>query len=717
MIDGHHPAPTKPVISAAADDFILPETVHFTATTYNTNLAIYEWDCDGDGIYDRVSSTGSAATFTYSVAGTYNAILRITNTSGLSATSNPYPITIQNPPQSFTLTLTATPASGTAPLAVTYQATASKPGIIRYEWDLDGDWEADTFTLTTQLSYTWTTAGNHSIGCTAVSNTGLKARATKVVPVEVGATPPTVTVTVNTETGVVPLRIMAVADAQVGAGQSITEYAWYLQKDGKRELLAKESSKNSVTLLIEEAGQYSVIAEVKASSGLTASDSRMIIAESPSDLSILLTLKDLQHSSGLINVKAKPRPIKEVADLHFEYRPKLEGTGGIILPETSRIQCTVLKSSAALTCDLYLQGIPDSKLIDNCQANEGYTASTTYPRGTELVFFIRIDGTGWGLGVYDHLSNTGYCQVERIDSTQFILRFEDLPSSHSSYDGDYNDAVIAVKLLPDAAAVAAASDWTQFSQTIAPPPYDFMTKWDLASFPNGTKLEVRAVATGKDSQIYYSNMVTIIVDNTNPDVSGTETIAGFKYRKTVNKNEKSEVELDDGTSVEVPPGLLTSDNDVIEVLRRNANPTTKGGEGIGAFRSISLDTTGAFSVPLTVDISFPDDNDDGYIDGYDGKKVSDLKMYTYNESTEGWDELYDSEIRSGDKKIRSKVWHLSEFALFSESPTSVSDDTTSTDTTTEPTTQPQTSDVIGPTAGSGESGGGGGCLLKSSNGN
>ena len=56
---------------------------------------VYAWDLDADGAFD--DSTAVQPTFTYTVAGTYNARLRVTDNHGASDVSDPVVITAGSP--------------------------------------------------------------------------------------------------------------------------------------------------------------------------------------------------------------------------------------------------------------------------------------------------------------------------------------------------------------------------------------------------------------------------------------------------------------------------------------------------------------------------------------------------------------------------------------------------------------------------------------------
>ena len=85
---------TPPV--AIADDWnsqkkVLPgEVVSFsgTGTDEDGNVVLYEWDFNGDGVYEWSSSESGSADFTFTNEGTYTAVLRVTDNDGLTATDS-----------------------------------------------------------------------------------------------------------------------------------------------------------------------------------------------------------------------------------------------------------------------------------------------------------------------------------------------------------------------------------------------------------------------------------------------------------------------------------------------------------------------------------------------------------------------------------------------------------------------------------------------------
>lgn len=66
----------------------VPLTVQFSGRGEDAdgNIVEYAWDFDGDGTFDHSSATDGSASYTYTTAGIFDAVLRVTDDSGLTAT-------------------------------------------------------------------------------------------------------------------------------------------------------------------------------------------------------------------------------------------------------------------------------------------------------------------------------------------------------------------------------------------------------------------------------------------------------------------------------------------------------------------------------------------------------------------------------------------------------------------------------------------------------
>ncbi|MEO6664927.1 MAG: FlgD immunoglobulin-like domain containing protein, partial [Rubrivivax sp.] len=194
-----------PLVSATASptNGQVPLTVNFSATASDSNgIARYEWDFDGDGVYDRsiTSTSGSNTTgFAYTTPGTFQPRVRVTDSLG-AATVRAVPAMEVRPapagsPQA-TLSLSRT--SGPAPLAVTLTATVSNAqgsAVQSYQWDPDGDGVFNASTSTNSYATTYNGGGTYYPRVRITLANGLSADDVKTVTVS-----STVSLSLNSDT-------------------------------------------------------------------------------------------------------------------------------------------------------------------------------------------------------------------------------------------------------------------------------------------------------------------------------------------------------------------------------------------------------------------------------------------------------------------------------------------------------------------------------------
>ena len=129
-------------------------------------ISNYEWDFDGDGVYDSETGSTASASHAYASAGTYGARVRVTDNSGGTAVSSAVTVYIETAATNLAptiLSFTATPSSGAPPLAVTFSVITDEDSYLTsYEWDFDGNGTFDATTTSSPTAYTYETAGTYS---------------------------------------------------------------------------------------------------------------------------------------------------------------------------------------------------------------------------------------------------------------------------------------------------------------------------------------------------------------------------------------------------------------------------------------------------------------------------------------------------------------------------------------------------------------------------
>jgi PKD repeat protein len=147
-----------------------------SAAGVGRTLALFEWDVDGDGITDAVT-TNAQHIHTYGKAGDYEAMVNVYDDIGArGSTSTVVSVTAPSSPPAVELALD--PSAGHIPLDVTLSATASGPNAITdFGWDFDGDGETDTHTTSNSTTHTYVDAGFYRPAVRVVDSEGLSAQA------------------------------------------------------------------------------------------------------------------------------------------------------------------------------------------------------------------------------------------------------------------------------------------------------------------------------------------------------------------------------------------------------------------------------------------------------------------------------------------------------------------------------------------------------------
>jgi len=177
-------APPTVSVTTNVTNGVAPLTATLTATAIdNEGIASYEWDFNGDGVFDQTSTTGSVQHL-YSSPGTYKARVRVTDNLGVSTTVDAPNIEIRVVPVGDpTVSTSLNRVSGNTPLAVSFSASATVPSgtsITSWAWDFDGDGVTDS-TTASSASYTYTSPGIFYPALVVTYSNGKTAKDVKMV--------------------------------------------------------------------------------------------------------------------------------------------------------------------------------------------------------------------------------------------------------------------------------------------------------------------------------------------------------------------------------------------------------------------------------------------------------------------------------------------------------------------------------------------------------
>jgi len=116
-----------------------PCKVYFQGSVFSSaDICKYEWDFDGDGVYDACSGESGEVVKTYGVPGTYEASFKVTSSEGLSASES---VTIEILDQQvLSIEPIISDEKGNVPIEVNFDAFIDAENAIqKYQWDFEGD--------------------------------------------------------------------------------------------------------------------------------------------------------------------------------------------------------------------------------------------------------------------------------------------------------------------------------------------------------------------------------------------------------------------------------------------------------------------------------------------------------------------------------------------------------------------------------------------------
>ncbi len=201
--------------------------------TTDTAIETYEWDFDGDGVFDVSETVGVNQTYTFNEPGNHIVLLRITDSNGEQITGTVTVIVNNALP---VVSATASPPNGPSPLIVSFNASAQdNEGIASYAWDFEGDGVIDvTETISTTAEHTYSAQGVFQPVLQVTDTLG--AQTNYAFPdIEVRVQPegyPTVSVSASPENGTAPLNVNLNASASAVDIKTIEKYEWDFDGDG-----------------------------------------------------------------------------------------------------------------------------------------------------------------------------------------------------------------------------------------------------------------------------------------------------------------------------------------------------------------------------------------------------------------------------------------------------------------------------------------------------
>ncbi|MCB1188452.1 PQQ-binding-like beta-propeller repeat protein [bacterium] len=233
---------------------IVSGQLNSVATLTASGADSYDWDTNGDGIFDISGDTSGEATADTSATGIIRPRVRATGSAGEAVALGAVSLIITGNSRPLA-SATASPQSGQAPLDVTFTGTAEDGEddieALSFAWDFDGDgiYEADTDTLTPDPQ-NYTNPGIYNVKLRVTDSQGASDVDTVSVLVQEPDAPanelPTAMLQFDENSGDAPLTVNFSAFGSVDPDGNIVEYAWDWDGDGLYDAVGESTNASHV---------------------------------------------------------------------------------------------------------------------------------------------------------------------------------------------------------------------------------------------------------------------------------------------------------------------------------------------------------------------------------------------------------------------------------------------------------------------------------------
>lgn len=268
VVTGAPNVPPNAVIRTVSVAGTIPLTVNLSGGNSNDpdgSIAGYAWDL-GNG----QTGTGAAIQAVYTEAGTYTVTLVVTDDKGATATQTLEIEVSEDSNIAPGADFVADPVSGTAPLEVSFDGSASADvdgTIASYAWNFGN---GQNGTGATPPAVTYTLPGTYTATLTVTDNKGATGTATQVItvnrPPNVSPTP---NVTATPVTGNAPLLVQLSSGGSVDPDGAIVGYSWNFGN-------GTTSTSPNPSAIYNTAGVYTAQLTVTDNDGATAVRSQII---------------------------------------------------------------------------------------------------------------------------------------------------------------------------------------------------------------------------------------------------------------------------------------------------------------------------------------------------------------------------------------------------------------------------------------------------------
>jgi parallel beta-helix repeat protein len=248
--------------------------------TDSTPIADYRFNF-GDGSAAIAPQTGATATHTYPAAGTYTVTMTATDTAGNSSTATTQvTVSATQPPNAM---LSVTPSSGTAPLQVWADASATTPGsspIATYSFNFGDGSTVVGPQPGAATTHIYDSPGTYTVTMMATDTAGNSSTATTQVTVDTRPdAPPAGALALAPASGTAPLQVSA--DASGSTDTDSTPIASYTFNFGDGSAAVGPQTGASASHTYNSAGTYTVTVTVTDTAGNASTATQQVTVSAP----------------------------------------------------------------------------------------------------------------------------------------------------------------------------------------------------------------------------------------------------------------------------------------------------------------------------------------------------------------------------------------------------------------------------------------------------
>ncbi|MGE4157488.1 MAG: PKD domain-containing protein [Planctomycetota bacterium] len=559
-----------------------------------------------------------------------------------------------------TVSCSATPTSGTAPLTVLFSGTASDTDgqIVQYVWDFNtADSLPSNYTSGTSAStsYTYQESGSYTARLTVMDNSGNSASATVVITVGSPSSGPTANATYNTLGGPAPLAV-TFADTSTAGSSAIALWQWDFNADGIFDTSSTVTGNASTIYRLPNRTYNGVKLKVTDLNGRTSTKTFTVTVGAGTNApQVTLDGAAATNSSGTLISSSGTLPYC----VTFSATTYDKAPGKII-----RWQWDFNGDGLFDRITTFDRGL---RSVTHCYTVPGTYAPLVRVRDNsgleaEDSFVITIASPTNALPqILEPVTG------DRVGGDRLLLRAVATPGS-----------IVSTLLFEYS---TDASSWTQTGSTHTGVKPEYRGELSLSTFANGSPIYIRARCTDTQSGSGTSTVVKVFKVAAN-QAQVYETLSGTKATKEVSLDATlaQEVTTTTGAGMEIPLGAISQDAINLGGLRCRIedigqgstyaistglpSDTTNLGYTVGFSLKLSNGSQVQLpSLPVILRMPYPDVNNDGLVDGTSIREEN-LVVYYYDTGLSSWRPVVGVAVDTAANVVEITTAHLTDFGMF-----------------------------------------------------